>query len=85
MIGAYPADHYVLVEHKPEILTAIKRALGSRITTVLVRQGKYANRPLDEQPAPDRVFDNIGAFAASDLRALDPDAVVGAKIGTGDR
>jgi FMN phosphatase YigB (HAD superfamily) len=75
MVGAYPADHYVLVEDKPEILTAIKRALGSRITTVLLRQGKYANRPLDEQPAPDRVFDSIGAFAASDLRELDPDAV----------
>jgi len=75
MLGAYPADHYVLVEDKPEILAAIKRTLGSRITTVLVRQGKYANRPLDEQPEPDRVFDSIGAFAASDLRELDPDAV----------
>ena len=75
MVAAYPADHYVLVEDKPEILSAIKRSLGSQITTVLVRQGKYANRPLDEQPAPDRVFDSIGAFAASDLRELDPDAV----------
>jgi FMN phosphatase YigB (HAD superfamily) len=80
MIGAYPADHYVLVEDKPEILAAIKRALGSRITTVLVRQGKYANRPLDEQPAPDRVFDNIGAFAASDFSELNLDAV--AEVGS---
>jgi hypothetical protein len=82
MIGAYPADHYVLVEDKPEILTAIKRALGSRITTVLLRQGKYANRPLDEQPVPDRVFDSIAAFAASDLSELGPDAVAGVRIGS---
>jgi FMN phosphatase YigB (HAD superfamily) len=79
MVAAYPADHYVLVEDKPEILSAIKRSLGSQITTVLVRQGKYANRPLEEEPVPDRVFESIGAFAASDLSELDPAVVVPAQ------
>jgi FMN phosphatase YigB (HAD superfamily) len=73
MIAAFPADHYVLVEDKPEILTAVKRALGPRVTTVLVRQGKYANVPLTEEPAPDRIFATIGALGASDLAALVPD------------
>ena len=41
MIAAFPADHYVLVEDKPDILATVKQALGPRVTTVLVRQGKY--------------------------------------------
>jgi FMN phosphatase YigB (HAD superfamily) len=70
LLAAFPADHYVLVEDKPDILTKIKQALGPLVTTVLVRQGKYASAPLTEEPAPDVVFESIGAFAASDLAAL---------------
>src|SRR5918997_5367560 len=40
MTAAFPADHYVLVEDKPDILATVKRAFGSRVTTVLVRQGE---------------------------------------------
>ena len=39
----YPAQHYVMVDDKPRILGAIKKAWGSRVTTVLPRQGKYAH------------------------------------------
>jgi FMN phosphatase YigB (HAD superfamily) len=72
MTAAFPADHYVLVEDKPDILTAVKRALGSRVTTVLVRQGKYGNVALSEEAPPDLVYDSIRAFAESDLSELDP-------------
>lgn len=70
LLAAFPADHYVLVEDKPEILAKVKQTLGSLVTTVLVRQGKYAHAPLTEEPAPDRVFESIGALAANDLAAL---------------
>jgi FMN phosphatase YigB (HAD superfamily) len=72
MTAAFPADHYVLVEDKPEILTAVKRALGTRVTTVLVRQGKYGRAPLPEVTSPDLVFDSISALAESDFSRLDP-------------
>jgi FMN phosphatase YigB (HAD superfamily) len=68
--AAFPADHYVLVEDKPEILAKVKQALGPRVTTVLVRQGKYGNAPLSEEPAPDVVFESIADLAESDLAAL---------------
>ena len=38
----YPADHYVLVDDKLAILTAIKKIWKSRVTTAFVRQGHYA-------------------------------------------
>jgi FMN phosphatase YigB (HAD superfamily) len=78
MTAAFPADHYVLVEDKPEILTTVKRALGSRVTTVLVRQGKYGMAPLPQDLPPDMVFQSIGAFAESDFSLLDPDPRIGA-------
>lgn len=70
MTAAFPADHYVLVEDKPEILAAVKRALGPRVTTVLVRQGKYGQVPLPEDAPLDLVFDSIGALAESDFSLL---------------
>ena len=41
----YPAGHYVLVDDKLRILAAVKKAWGERVTTVFVRQGKFANDP----------------------------------------
>src|ERR1700758_5756120 len=38
----YPADHYVLIDDKVRILTTVKRAWNSRVTTVFPRQGHYA-------------------------------------------
>src|ERR1700758_3827792 len=51
----YPADHYVLIDDKLRILTAIKRAWGDRVTTVFPRQGHYATDPkvLATYPAAD--------------------------------
>ena len=39
----YPADHYVLVDDKLRILSAVKEVWGERVTTVFVRQGHYAH------------------------------------------
>src|SRR5215213_4114268 len=73
MTAAFPADHYVLVEDKPEILTVVKRALGPRVTTVLVRQGKYGQALVPADATPDLVFDSIGALAESDYSLLERD------------
>ncbi len=65
----YPADHYVLVDDKVRILTAVKQVWGPRVTTIFPRQGHYA---LDEQvvrafPAPDLTVPAIGDLLALDL------------------
>ncbi|MEW9625201.1 HAD family hydrolase [Rhodanobacter geophilus] len=51
----YPAAHYVMVDDKPDILAAMKRQLGARLTTVWVRQGHYAVAAAGQriEPAPD--------------------------------
>ena len=41
----YPAEHYVLVDDKIRILTAVKATWGERLTTVFPRQGHYALAP----------------------------------------
>jgi len=58
----YPAQHYVMVDDKVRLLTAIKQYWGKRVTTVFPRQGHYA---LDEQlvaqfPEPDITLGRIG-------------------------
>src|SRR6185436_10893347 len=37
-----PAEHYVFVDDKLRLLTAVKRIWGDRVTTVFHRQGHYA-------------------------------------------
>ncbi len=58
----YPASHYVMVDDKPNLLAAAKVTLGSKLTTVFVRQGHYALAPEAKSaaPAPDMVIENIG-------------------------
>ena len=38
----YPANHYVLIDDKLRILTAVKKIWGERVTTVFPKQGYYA-------------------------------------------
>ncbi len=71
MLAAFPADHYVLVEDKPSILAVVKQKLGPRVTTVLVRQGRYGREePIPAAWPPDATFASIEALAESDLGAL---------------
>jgi FMN phosphatase YigB (HAD superfamily) len=57
----YPAKHYVMVDDKPNLLAAMKSALGSKLSTVFVRQGHYAFAPEAKlaAPAPDLVIERI--------------------------
>ena len=41
----YPANHYVLIDDKLHILTAVKKIWGERVTTVFPKQGHYAFDP----------------------------------------
>jgi len=68
----YPARHYVLVDDKLRILTAIKKAWGERVTTVFVRQGQYAHEPtiIAECPPADLTADRIADVLDYDLPAL---------------
>ncbi|HXZ84537.1 MAG TPA: HAD family hydrolase [Myxococcota bacterium] len=61
----FPAHHYVLVDDKLRILTAVKKAWGERVTTVFVRQGMYAHDPevLATHPPADKSFARIGELA----------------------
>ena len=56
----FRAEHYVLIDDKPGILMRSKAALGERLTTVHVRQGKYATDPrYAVEYRPDIVVDSI--------------------------
>src|SRR5499426_496541 len=39
----FPADHYVLIDDKLRILTAVKTKWGAKVTTVFPKQGHYAH------------------------------------------
>jgi FMN phosphatase YigB (HAD superfamily) len=58
----YPARHYVVVDDKLRILTAVKQVWGARVTTVFPRQGSYAHdaRALDSYPPADVTVERIG-------------------------
>jgi FMN phosphatase YigB (HAD superfamily) len=68
----YPARHYVLVDDKPRILTAVKHAWGERVTTVFPRQGQFAHDPsvVAACPAADVTVERIGDLLSYDLPAL---------------
>ena len=67
----YPAEHYVLVDDKVKILTAVKRTWGERLTTVFPRQGHYAlAKDVADYPAPDVTIERIGDLVKYDVPAL---------------
>jgi len=68
----YPARHYVLVDDKLRILTAVKEVWGSRVTTVFPRQGHYARDPgaLARYPPADITIECIADLLRYDLAAL---------------
>src|SRR5215208_6359181 len=70
----YPAEHYVMVDDKLKILTAIKQAWGKRVTTVFPRQGHYALDPqiISKNPPADISIQRIG-----DLLNYDPSKLLG--------
>jgi FMN phosphatase YigB (HAD superfamily) len=68
----YPARHYVLVDDKLRILTAVKKAWGARLTTVFPRQGHYAHdaQAMATYPPADISIERIGELLDYDLATL---------------
>ena len=68
----YPARHYVMVDDKLRILTAMKKVWGERLTTVWPRQGQYAFDPevIATYPPPDLTIERIGDLVNYKLPAL---------------
>jgi len=68
----YPADHYVLVDDKLWILTAVKQFWGERVTTVFARQGSYAHdaKAISALPPADVTIDSISDLLDRDLSKL---------------
>jgi phosphoglycolate phosphatase-like HAD superfamily hydrolase len=58
----FPADHYILIDDKIRILTAVKKIWGDRVTTVFPRQGHYALDPaiVAAYPPADITINRIG-------------------------
>ena len=72
----YPSRHYVMVDDKIRILTAMKKVWGPKLTTVFVAQGHYANdlAETSKYPAADVSVVRIGELATMELPALLGDA-----------
>ena len=58
----FPADHYILIDDKIRILTAVKKIWGSKVTTVFPKQGHYALDPkvVAAYPPADITINRIG-------------------------
>src|SRR5262245_65773104 len=65
----YPADHYVLIDDKLRILSAVKKVGGDSVTTVFPKQGHYALdcKVLAEYPPADIELARIGELLIYDL------------------
>lgn len=68
----YPAKHYVLVDDKVRILSAIKEIWGARVTTVFPKQGHYAfdEKEVAKYPAADIEIGRIGDLLEYDGERL---------------
>jgi FMN phosphatase YigB (HAD superfamily) len=65
----YPARHYVMVDDKLRILTALKRHWGQRLTSVFPRQGRYALDAgiVSACPPADLSIECIGELGSYDI------------------
>jgi hypothetical protein len=68
----YPSRHYIVVDDKLRLLTAIKKIWQKRVTTVFVRQGHYALDPkiIAACPAADVSLERIGDLLECTLPGL---------------
>jgi FMN phosphatase YigB (HAD superfamily) len=68
----YPAPHYVMVDDKLRILTAVKQHWGQRVTSVFPRQGHYAHDAsiVAAYPPADVSIDAIAELGSYDVTTL---------------
>jgi hypothetical protein len=60
ILKQYPADHYAMIDDKPQILADSKAILGDKLTTIFVQQGKYAQEQKPANFTPDISVLHIG-------------------------
>ncbi|MPW20548.1 HAD family hydrolase [Paraburkholderia sp. CNPSo 3157] len=72
VIAHFPARHYVMVDDKLRILTAMKEQWGDRLTTIFPRQGHYAldEAEIAKYPDPDITIERIGELTSIDFDGL---------------
>ena len=76
-----PGDHYVVIDDKLKLLTAIKEQWKDRVTTIFPKQGHYAHDPKNQAayPPADISIERIGDLLDFDLpRILSAKAANGA-------
>ena len=68
----YPAQHYIMVDDKLRILTAMKQQWGARLTTIFPRQGHYALDPkvVAAYPPADLTVERVGDLVELDFRSV---------------
>ncbi len=68
----FPAEHYVMVDDKVRLLSAMKTVWRERLTTVFPRQGHYAHdaEAIRRYPSPDLAVDHIADLLAVDWTAI---------------
>jgi FMN phosphatase YigB (HAD superfamily) len=67
----YPAEHYVFIDDKLRLLTAVKQSWNGRVTTVFPQQGHYALDPaiVNEYPPADKSVARIGDLMDYEIAA----------------
>jgi FMN phosphatase YigB (HAD superfamily) len=71
VFARFPANHYVVIDDKPGILSALERDCPTTFTTIQVMQGHYATQAV-AGPRPDYVVNGI-----ADVRSLPSSALEG--------
>ena len=68
----FPAEHYVLVDDKIRVLSAIKNVWGSKVTTVFPKQGHYAfdEKEVSKYPPAHISIDRIGDLLHLEIEQL---------------
>jgi FMN phosphatase YigB (HAD superfamily) len=68
----FPAQHYVMVDDKLQILAAMKNVWGNRLTTVFPRHGHYATDAANaaSYSAPDIALERVGDLIKVDIEVL---------------
>jgi FMN phosphatase YigB (HAD superfamily) len=68
----YPAKHYIMVDDKLRILTAMKQIMGAQLTTIFPRQGHYAldATSIANYPPADLTIECIGHLTRYDLTVI---------------
>jgi FMN phosphatase YigB (HAD superfamily) len=69
MTRRFPARHYVMVDDKLRVLTAMKEVLGGKLSTVFLRQGHYAldAAAIANYPPADITIERIGDLLREDF------------------